>query len=70
MKPMDAIKTATKTAAELMGVETALGTIKPNKKADIIAVTKNPLNDISTLKEVSFVMKNGVVYKLKGKRVF
>tara|TARA_Y100000748_G_scaffold87059_1_gene72080 strand:- start:1610 stop:2908 length:1299 start_codon:yes stop_codon:yes gene_type:complete len=70
MKPMDAIKTATKTAAELMGVETALGTIKPNKKADIIAVTKNPLNDISTLKEVSFVMKNGIVYKLKGKRVF
>ncbi len=70
MKPMDAIKTATKTAAELLGVETSLGTIKPNKKADIIAVTKNPLNDISTLKEVSFVMKNGVVYKLQGKRVF
>lgn len=70
MKPMDAIKTATKTAAELLEVETSLGTIKPNKKADIIAVTKNPLNDISTLKEVSFVMKNGVVYKLKGKRVF
>ena len=70
MKPMDAIKAATKTAAELLGVETSLGTIKPNKKADIIAVTKNPLNDISTLKEVSFVMKNGVVYKLQGKRVF
>ena len=70
MKPMDAIKAATKTAAELLGVETSLGTIKPNKKADIIAVTKNPLNDISTLKEVSFVMKNGIVYKLKGKRVF
>ena len=70
MKPMDAIKTATKTAAELLEVETSLGTIKPNKKADIIAVTKNPLNDISTLKEVSFVMKNGVVYKLQGKRVF
>ena len=70
MKPMDAIKTATKTAAELLGVETSLGTIKPNKKADIIAVIKNPLNDISSLKEVSFVMKNGVIYKLQGKKVF
>jgi len=70
MKPMDAIKTATKTAAELLGVETSLGIIKPNKKADIIAVIKNPLNDISNLKEVSFVMKNGVIYKLQGKKVF
>ena len=63
MTPMEAIKAATKTAAELLGVDSLLGTLEPNKKADIIAVEGNPLKDIGVLKKVVFVMKDGLVYK-------
>jgi imidazolonepropionase-like amidohydrolase len=63
MTPMEAIKAATKTAAELLGVDSLLGTLEPNKKADIIAVEGNPLKDIGVLKKVVFVMKGGLVYK-------
>ncbi|MEA1882595.1 MAG: amidohydrolase family protein [Candidatus Marinimicrobia bacterium] len=65
MSPMEAIQSATKTAAELLGVEGELGTIETGKIADIIAVKGNPLEDITVLQEVSFVMKNGQVYKDK-----
>ena len=60
---MEAIMTATKISAELLGVDSMLGTIEPNKKADVIAVEGNPLEEISVLKKVVFVMKDGFVYK-------
>ena len=63
MAPMAAIQSATKVAAELLGVENMLGTIEAGKTADIIAVKGNPIKDISALQDVVFVMKNGVVYK-------
>ena len=63
MTPMAAIQSATKVAAELLGIEDALGTIEVGKTADIIAVKGNPIKDISALRDVVFVMKNGVVYK-------
>ena len=63
MTPMEAIMTATKISAELLGVDSMLGTIEPNKKADVIAVEGNPLEEISVLKKVVFVMKDGFVYK-------
>ena len=63
MAPMAAIQSATKVAAELLGIEDALGTIEVGKTADIIAVKGNPIKDISALRDVVFVMKNGVVYK-------
>ncbi|MCB9056947.1 MAG: amidohydrolase family protein [Calditrichae bacterium] len=63
MSPMQAIKSATIVAAELMRLEDRIGSIEPGKYADIIAVKSNPLKDISALKDVSFVMKNGIVYK-------
>lgn len=60
-----AIKSATLNAAELLGMKEQLGSIEKGKFADIIAVDKNPLEDISELKKITFVMKNGVVYKMK-----
>jgi imidazolonepropionase-like amidohydrolase len=63
MAPMAAIQSATRVAAELLGVEDVLGTIEVGKTADIIAVKGDPIKDISALRDVVFVMKNGVVYK-------
>jgi imidazolonepropionase-like amidohydrolase len=63
MPPMEAIVSATKIAAELLKVDDKLGTINVGKLADIVAVKGNPLDDITLLENVSFVMKDGVVYK-------
>jgi imidazolonepropionase-like amidohydrolase len=57
------LQTMTTNAAKLLGVETRRGAIKAGQFADIIAVAENPLDNISTLKKVSFVMKNGKVFK-------
>ncbi|MFC7358497.1 amidohydrolase family protein [Jejudonia soesokkakensis] len=63
MDENDAIKSATITAAEVLGMSNQLGTIENGKIADIVAVDGNPLQNISLLKDVKFVMKEGVVYK-------
>ena len=62
MPAMDAIRSATVNAADLLGESARLGSIEAGKLADIIAVKGNPLNDITTLESVSFVMKDGFVY--------
>ncbi|WP_298502255.1 amidohydrolase family protein [uncultured Maribacter sp.] len=59
----EALKSATITNAKLLGVEDKIGQIKEGFVADIIAVDNNPFNDIHTVEKVSFVMKEGVVYK-------
>lgn len=61
--PMDAIKTATSNAAEMLGIQHKLGQLKKNYIADIIAVKGNPLNNIALLQQVGFVMKEGKIYK-------
>ena len=63
MTPLAALQSATINAADLMGWTAKTGTLEPGKWADIIAVDKNPLDDIRTLQDVKFVMKAGVVYK-------
>jgi len=63
MPPMAAVQSATVMGARLLGVEDELGSIAPGKRADIIAVTGNPLDDIAVLGAVGFVMKDGVIYK-------
>ena len=54
---------ATRTAAEIMGWSDRVGTIEAGKFADIIAVSGDPLRDITELERVAFVMKGGVIYK-------
>ncbi len=63
MTPMQAIQSATGRAAELLGKPGTLGTIAPGAYADLIAVPGDPLQDVGILKNVEFVMKDGVVVK-------
>ena len=58
-----AIKAATLNAADLLGIAAEVGSIEPGKRADLIAVAGDPLSDVTVLKRVSFVMKDGVVQK-------
>ena len=61
--PMQAIQSATINAADLLGLNKKVGVLEKGKFADMIAVIGNPLDDISILENVNFVMKGGVVYK-------
>ncbi len=63
MPEMEAIQSATREASKLLRINTTLGTIEQGKLADLIAVEGNPLEDISLLKNIAFVMKDGTVYK-------
>jgi imidazolonepropionase-like amidohydrolase len=63
MTPMQAIQAATSNAADLLGHSSEIGSIKPGKFADIIAVTGDPISDIRLLENVQFVMKDGKIYK-------
>ncbi len=63
MTPMAAIEAATVNAATLLGVDKDVGTLEPGKAADIIAVSGDPLADVTVLKSVRFVMKGGQIAK-------
>ena len=64
--PMAAIRMATLDSAELIGIADDVGTLEPGKWADVVAVAGNPLEDITLLEDIRFVMKGGVVYKSPG----
>ena len=61
MKPMDAIQSATIVGAELLQISNKTGTVEVGKEADLIVVTKNPLEDVRTIQDVVFVMSNGQI---------
>jgi imidazolonepropionase-like amidohydrolase len=63
MSPMDAIKSATSRAAELLDMEGQLGVVAPGAYADIVALSGDPLRDVQVLENVQFVMKDGSVFK-------
>ena len=63
MPAMEAIQSATITSAKILGIDNELGEIKAGYLADIIAVNNNPMDDVKTLENVVFVMKEGVIYK-------
>jgi imidazolonepropionase-like amidohydrolase len=67
MPPLYAIQAATVHASQLLKHDKDLGSVTAGKFADVVAVTGNPLDNIGLLKQVSFVMKEGVVYKRDGK---
>ena len=68
MTPAAAIQAATVNAADLLDRSSTLGTLEPGKDADIIAVSRSPLQDVTELERVRFVMRRGVVHKLDGRR--
>jgi len=63
MPALEALTSAMKPGAVLLGKEADIGTIEPGRLADIIAVRGNPVEDISLMGQVLVVMKDGVVYK-------
>jgi imidazolonepropionase-like amidohydrolase len=63
MSPLAAIQAGTINGAKLLGWQDQIGELKPGYAADIVAVPGNPLDDITALQKVSFVMKNGVIYR-------
>src|SRR5262249_40055988 len=63
MTPMQAIRTGTSVTAELLGWADKAGTIEAGKWADLVAVSGDPLKDITELQRVKFVMKGGVAFK-------
>lgn len=69
MTPRDAILAATSRGAELLGAVKDIGTVQPGRFADIVAVTGDPLADISRLQHIDFVMKNGEIVKRNGQMV-
>jgi imidazolonepropionase-like amidohydrolase len=63
MTPQGALESATSRAADILHLETRIGRVQQGLLADLIAVEGDPTRDISTLRRVRFVMKNGAVYK-------
>lgn len=70
VEPADLLRIMTINGARLMDWDADKGTIEVGKHADLIALPRNPLDDPNALKEVSFVMKRGAIYKHEGKFVW
>jgi imidazolonepropionase-like amidohydrolase len=66
MTPIASLTAGTMGAAKLLGWDARVGSITAGKLADIVAVPGDPLKDIHATERVSFVMKNGVIYKGTG----
>ncbi|MBL8201384.1 MAG: amidohydrolase family protein [Chromatiales bacterium] len=66
MKPMDALRSATVVTADLFGISAEAGTLEVGKLADVVAVKGNPLDQISVMRQIDFVMKSGRVAKRDG----
>jgi imidazolonepropionase-like amidohydrolase len=69
MAPIEALRSATSVAAELMGWQKRVGTLDAEKLADVVAVDGNPVEDITAMTRVVFVMKDGVVYSPTPKNI-
>jgi len=61
--PMDALMSGTSVAAESLGMADKIGALTPGMEADLVAVAGNPLEDITAVRRVVFVMKGGKIYK-------
>ncbi len=61
---MDAITSATSVSAESLGMADRIGSIAPGMEADLVATEGNPLDDITAVRKVAFVMKGGKVYRM------
>ena len=63
MTPLQALRSATIAPATMLGVEDDVGTLEPGKYADIVAVGRDPVQDISALDDIRLVMKGGEIYR-------
>ena len=63
MSPAQALRAGTSVAADLLGLQSKVGTLEAGKFADVVATPGNPLNDIKVTQSVLFVMREGVIYR-------
>ncbi|OGH58785.1 MAG: hypothetical protein A3I06_09780 [Candidatus Lindowbacteria bacterium RIFCSPLOWO2_02_FULL_62_12] len=63
MTPLEAIRTATLNSARMNGIDHEVGTLEMGRKADIIGVDGNPVDDVSSLRRVRLVMRDGRIFK-------
>lgn len=66
MSPSEAVVSATVTAAELCGINSLVGTLEAGKAADFVSVRRNPLEDVTELERIQWVVRDGQVYKRPG----
>ena len=69
-EPIDIIKMATHNAAAMLGVLDEIGTLEAGKRAGMVLLDRNPLEAISNTRSISAVFKNGVVQRIRSKRMF
>lgn len=69
LKPLDAILAATRNAADLLGASDRVGSVQPERYADLVAVEGEPLSNPELLRQVTFVMRGGTIYRRNGKPV-
>lgn len=69
MPAIEAIRSATFNAADLLGISNVLGVVEKGKLADIIAVNGDPIQDIRAMEKVMFVMKDGLIFKSNDKKM-
>ena len=63
MPAAEVLRTATSTTAKVLGMDNLIGRVAPSLRADLIAVTGDPTTNISALRQIHFVMKDGVIYR-------
>ncbi|HZK77511.1 MAG TPA: amidohydrolase family protein [Gemmatimonadaceae bacterium] len=63
MPPAEVLRTATSTTAKVLGMDSMIGKVAPGLRADLVAVAGDPTSNISTIRQIRFVMKDGVVYR-------
>ncbi|MBK9999884.1 MAG: amidohydrolase family protein [Sphingomonadales bacterium] len=66
MSPLEALFTATRNAAELIGAANDIGSIQPGRYADLVATMGNPLSNPAQFGKIDFVMKGGEIYRANG----
>jgi len=68
MPPIDALRAGTSVDAQLLGLQNKIGTLESGKLADVVVIPGDPIQNIRQVEKITFVMKEGVIYRNDGNR--